>query len=242
MADIRSVGIPSPRVEGEQKVGGGAKYAVDVSLPGMLWAKVLRSPMAHGADQKNRCRQSQRASRRGCGADRSRSRRRQDRQKNHRHAAAGRRRRALHGRKNRRGGGGERSDRRSRAGIDRSRVRRTAGRDRSRGSDAQNRCAADPSQCRGIQRSAAQDRYAEQCLRAVSIWKKGDVEEGFRQSDVVVENTFTVPGDAPGLYRTALFFGARQCRTARRKCGHRTKARSICAIRSATHCRSRRRV
>ena len=24
-------------------------------------------------------------------------------------------------------------------------------------------------------------------------WKKGDVQEGFRQSDVVVENTFTVP-------------------------------------------------
>ncbi len=48
MNDMRTVGIPSPRVEGEQKVGGGAKYAVDVSVPGMLWAKVLRSPLAHG--------------------------------------------------------------------------------------------------------------------------------------------------------------------------------------------------
>jgi CO/xanthine dehydrogenase Mo-binding subunit len=47
MAEIRSVGIPSPRVEGEQKVGGAAKYAVDVTVPDMLWAKVLRSPMAH---------------------------------------------------------------------------------------------------------------------------------------------------------------------------------------------------
>jgi CO/xanthine dehydrogenase Mo-binding subunit len=45
---IRSVGIPSPRVEGQQKVGGGAVYAVDVALPDMLWAKVLRSPIAHG--------------------------------------------------------------------------------------------------------------------------------------------------------------------------------------------------
>jgi len=47
MAEIRSVGIPSPRVEGEQKVAGAAVYAVDVRLPDMLWAKVLRSPMAH---------------------------------------------------------------------------------------------------------------------------------------------------------------------------------------------------
>jgi CO/xanthine dehydrogenase Mo-binding subunit len=47
MNEMRSVGIPSPRVEGEQKVGGIAQYAVDISLPEMLWAKVLRSPLAH---------------------------------------------------------------------------------------------------------------------------------------------------------------------------------------------------
>lgn len=47
MDQIRSIGIPSPRVEGEHKVGGSAKYAVDVSLPDMLWAAVLRSPLAH---------------------------------------------------------------------------------------------------------------------------------------------------------------------------------------------------
>jgi carbon-monoxide dehydrogenase large subunit len=52
MNEIRSVGIPSPRVEGEQKVGGGAVYAVDVTLPEMLWAKVLRSPIAHGRIKK----------------------------------------------------------------------------------------------------------------------------------------------------------------------------------------------
>jgi carbon-monoxide dehydrogenase large subunit len=48
MTEMRSVGIPSPRVEGEQKVAGAARYAVDVALPGMIWAKVLRSSMAHG--------------------------------------------------------------------------------------------------------------------------------------------------------------------------------------------------
>lgn len=52
MSEIRSVGIPSPRVEGEQKVGGGAMYAVDIMLPDMLWAKVLRSPIAHGRIKK----------------------------------------------------------------------------------------------------------------------------------------------------------------------------------------------
>ena len=52
MNEMRSVGIPSPRVEGEQKVGGSAAYAVDIRLPDMLWAKVLRSPIAHGRIKK----------------------------------------------------------------------------------------------------------------------------------------------------------------------------------------------
>jgi len=52
MVEIRSIGISSPRVEGEQKVGGGALYAVDVSVPDLLWAKVLRSPIAHGRIKK----------------------------------------------------------------------------------------------------------------------------------------------------------------------------------------------
>ncbi|MEK6561822.1 MAG: xanthine dehydrogenase family protein molybdopterin-binding subunit, partial [Candidatus Binatota bacterium] len=41
-------GIPTPRVEGEYKVTGKAVYAVDVILPGMLWGKVLRSPIPSG--------------------------------------------------------------------------------------------------------------------------------------------------------------------------------------------------
>jgi hypothetical protein len=35
------VGNPTPRIEGELKVSGQAKYAVDVTLPGMLWGKLL---------------------------------------------------------------------------------------------------------------------------------------------------------------------------------------------------------
>jgi CO/xanthine dehydrogenase Mo-binding subunit len=48
MAEKRVLGVPSPRVEGEEKVTGKARYALDVTLPGMLWVKVLRSPIAYG--------------------------------------------------------------------------------------------------------------------------------------------------------------------------------------------------
>ena len=36
-----------PRIDGIEKVTGAARYAADVSRPGMLWAKVLRSPLPH---------------------------------------------------------------------------------------------------------------------------------------------------------------------------------------------------
>ncbi len=42
------VGNPTPRIEGELKVSGAAKYTVDVTLPGMLWGKLLRSPISSG--------------------------------------------------------------------------------------------------------------------------------------------------------------------------------------------------
>src|SRR5687767_10049100 len=42
------VGRATPRVEGESKVSGHAKYAVDITLPGMSWGKLLRSPIASG--------------------------------------------------------------------------------------------------------------------------------------------------------------------------------------------------
>jgi carbon-monoxide dehydrogenase large subunit len=44
----RVIGKPTPRVEGREKVTGAAKYTADVRLPGMLWGKVVRSPIAHG--------------------------------------------------------------------------------------------------------------------------------------------------------------------------------------------------
>ncbi len=42
------VGRPTPRIEGKEKVTGGAVYSADVSMPGILWGKVLRSPIPYG--------------------------------------------------------------------------------------------------------------------------------------------------------------------------------------------------
>ncbi|HZU07472.1 MAG TPA: xanthine dehydrogenase family protein molybdopterin-binding subunit [Chloroflexota bacterium] len=47
MAQFLAIGKPVGRVEGEAKVTGAARYAADVLLPGLLWAKCLRSPLPH---------------------------------------------------------------------------------------------------------------------------------------------------------------------------------------------------
>jgi isoquinoline 1-oxidoreductase len=46
--EFQTMGRSPLRVDGKDKVTGAAKYAADVRLPGMLYAKVLRPP-AHGA-------------------------------------------------------------------------------------------------------------------------------------------------------------------------------------------------
>ena len=47
MASLKTVGQPTPRIDAVERVTGRAKYTNDVQLPGMLYAKVLRSPHAH---------------------------------------------------------------------------------------------------------------------------------------------------------------------------------------------------
>jgi CO/xanthine dehydrogenase Mo-binding subunit len=42
------VGRPTPRVEGELKVTGKAQYSADLKLPNMLWGRCLRSPIPYG--------------------------------------------------------------------------------------------------------------------------------------------------------------------------------------------------
>ena len=44
---FRNIGSHQPRQDGIEKVTGSARFAADVELPGMLHAKVLRSPHAH---------------------------------------------------------------------------------------------------------------------------------------------------------------------------------------------------
>ena len=43
----RAIGQSVVRGEGPDKVTGKSIYAADVSLPGMLWGKALRSPFPH---------------------------------------------------------------------------------------------------------------------------------------------------------------------------------------------------
>jgi carbon-monoxide dehydrogenase large subunit len=47
MAAYRAIGQSAPRADGQEKVTGTARYTADVRLPGLLWAKALRSPLPH---------------------------------------------------------------------------------------------------------------------------------------------------------------------------------------------------
>src|SRR5216684_2318881 len=45
--DNKWIGKRTPRPDGADKVTGRAAYAADTNMPGMIWGKVLRSPHAH---------------------------------------------------------------------------------------------------------------------------------------------------------------------------------------------------
>ena len=46
-AKLEFIGKPVPRINGRAKVTGARTYTVDVKLPGMLHARLLRSPHPH---------------------------------------------------------------------------------------------------------------------------------------------------------------------------------------------------
>lgn len=50
--EFKVIGQPARRLDGHEKVTGRAKYAGDVRLPGMLYARLLRPPV-HGATRKS---------------------------------------------------------------------------------------------------------------------------------------------------------------------------------------------
>src|SRR4051794_10205136 len=45
--NTRVIGTKVPRLDGPDKATGRAKYTFDINRPGMLHAKILRSPHAH---------------------------------------------------------------------------------------------------------------------------------------------------------------------------------------------------
>ena len=47
MAKFRVLGLALQREDVQQKVTGEAHFTADIIRPGMLWGKVLRSPLAH---------------------------------------------------------------------------------------------------------------------------------------------------------------------------------------------------
>ncbi len=47
-AQLKQIGKPVPRYDGHLKVTGSAKYPSDIKLPGMLYAKLVSSTVAHG--------------------------------------------------------------------------------------------------------------------------------------------------------------------------------------------------
>jgi carbon-monoxide dehydrogenase large subunit len=55
MSPRKIIGISTTRSEGPDKVSGRAIYATDVVLPDMLWGKVLRSPISYGLIKKVDC-------------------------------------------------------------------------------------------------------------------------------------------------------------------------------------------
>ena len=54
MAEYSVLGRRLPRVDGPVKATGRARFTDDLSLPGMLVGKILRSPHAHADDPRDR--------------------------------------------------------------------------------------------------------------------------------------------------------------------------------------------
>ncbi len=46
-SELKSVGHATPRIDAVKRVTGTATYTGDIHLPGMLYARVLRSPHPH---------------------------------------------------------------------------------------------------------------------------------------------------------------------------------------------------
>ncbi len=47
MTPLKTVGHATPRIDALKRVTGAATYTADIVVPGMLYARVLRSPHPH---------------------------------------------------------------------------------------------------------------------------------------------------------------------------------------------------
>ena len=47
LAPLKTLGHPTPRIDAVERVTGTGRYTRDVVLPGMLFARILRSPHPH---------------------------------------------------------------------------------------------------------------------------------------------------------------------------------------------------
>ncbi len=184
------VGRPTPRVEGELKVTGKALYSADLNLPNILWGRCLRSPIPYGRIRRidtSKASQVPGVKAVITGQD----------------VAGLRIGRCIYdtpvladgvvrfiGEKGCGGGGGNEIGRRAGARIDRSRVRRDRAAARSGGSGASPDAPVlhpDLLTYKGL--PVPLDSVSN--VVAYLKWGKGNLEEGFRQADLVVENTFT---------------------------------------------------
>jgi xanthine dehydrogenase molybdenum-binding subunit len=52
LASLKTIGHSTPRIDALERVTGKATYSGDVHLPGMLYARILRSPHAHAQIRK----------------------------------------------------------------------------------------------------------------------------------------------------------------------------------------------
>ena len=66
---MSSLGQDFARVDGPAKLRGWAQFTADIEMPGMVYAKVLRSTHTHARLAARGRQQSGEAARRGSGAD-----------------------------------------------------------------------------------------------------------------------------------------------------------------------------
>ena len=201
----RVIGQSVVRGEGPDKVTGRSIYAADISLPGMLWGKVLRSPFPPRPHRQHRYCSGQGRARSARGDHRRRLARLPGWAPAAGHAGAGPRRGALRRRK---GGGGCRRDRGGRRGgaaAHRRGVRGTGRRFRCpRGYGAGRADAA--SGVVGLRGTAAAGVGHQQRVRPHHLGP-GRRGPGIRRGRPGVRAHVQRPADAPGLHRTACLRG-----------------------------------